>query len=181
MRKLILLTMTAFLAVGAALLPSRSNALPIGSAADIRLSSDSLNLVEKAQFAYRGRGYCFYPDGWRGPGWYWCGYRLRRGFGWGGVYGWRGWRHPRYHRRYVRRPGIIRPRPGVRPRARVRPRAGVRPGRIVRPRAGVRPGRIVRPGGGVRPRAGGGVRPGGGARPRAGGGARRAGGGGRRR
>jgi len=25
---------------------------------------------------------CFYPDGWRGPGFYQCGYRLRVGEGW---------------------------------------------------------------------------------------------------
>ena len=47
--------------------------------------------VEKAQFVYGGRPYCWY-NGWNGPGWYWCGYGYRVGFGWGGGYGWNGWR-----------------------------------------------------------------------------------------
>ena len=48
--------------------------------------------VEDAQYyVHGGRRYCFYPDGWRGPGYYWCGYAWRRGFGWGGPLGWRGW------------------------------------------------------------------------------------------
>ncbi len=42
-------------------------------------------------FVYGGRRYCFYPDGWRGPGYYWCGYAWRPGIGWGGPLGWRGW------------------------------------------------------------------------------------------
>jgi hypothetical protein len=40
---------------------------------------------------HRGRNYCWYFDGWRGPGWYWCDYQWRRGYGWGGGFGWRGW------------------------------------------------------------------------------------------
>lgn len=34
------------------------------------------------------------PRGWLGPGWYWCGYAWRSGYGWGGPWGWgwgRGW------------------------------------------------------------------------------------------
>jgi hypothetical protein len=53
--------------------------------------------VEKAQFVLNGRNYCWYDDGWQGPGWYWCGYAYRTGFGWGGGYGWNGWRHAGYH------------------------------------------------------------------------------------
>jgi hypothetical protein len=26
-------------------------------------------------------------------GWYWCGYRLRKGLGWGGPEGYQGWKH----------------------------------------------------------------------------------------
>jgi hypothetical protein len=137
MHRVIALTIAAFLAIGAALLPSRSNALPLaGAAGDVRLNLDSLNLVEKAQWAYRGRRYCFYPVGWRGPGWYWCGYAWRRGFGWGGVYGWRSWRHPRYHARFYRAPRVVRPRPAVRPRSGVRrPAARSRPAVRSRPAA----------------------------------------------
>ena len=49
------------------------------------------SLVQKAQYIYGGRNYCWYLDGWHGPGWYWCGYSWRRGYGWGGGDGWRGW------------------------------------------------------------------------------------------
>ena len=45
----------------------------------------------KAQWLFGGRNYCFYDYGWRGPGYYWCGYAYRRGFGWGGPLGWHGW------------------------------------------------------------------------------------------
>jgi hypothetical protein len=48
-------------------------------------------VVEQAQYVYSGHNYCWYDGGWRGPGWYWCGYAGRRGLGWGGVAGWRGW------------------------------------------------------------------------------------------
>jgi hypothetical protein len=140
MRRLIVLTIAAFLAIGAALLPSRGNALPLAAAAaDVRLTTDSLNLVEKAQWAWGGRRFCFYPTGWHGPGWYWCGYAWRRGLGWGGVYGWRGWRHPRYHTRFAVRPRVVRPRARV-----VRPRAGVRSRPAVRSRPGVRTRTTVR-------------------------------------
>jgi hypothetical protein len=47
--------------------------------------------IEKAQFFFGGQNYCFYDDGWHGPGFYWCGYAYRNGLGWGGGEGWRGW------------------------------------------------------------------------------------------
>jgi hypothetical protein len=47
--------------------------------------------VEKTQFFFGGGNYCFYPDGWQGPGFYWCGYAWRTGSGWGGPEGWHGW------------------------------------------------------------------------------------------
>ena len=43
-----------------------------------------------APFFWSGHRYCWYDSGWRGPGWYWCGYAWHRGYGWGGGYGWRG-------------------------------------------------------------------------------------------
>jgi hypothetical protein len=59
----------------------------------------SAAVVEKAQYVYYGRNYCWYDGGWRGAGWYWCGYAGRRGFGWGGAAGWRGWSYgPTYWR-----------------------------------------------------------------------------------
>ena len=56
------------------------------------------SMVEQVQYRFAGREYCFYDDGWRGPGWYWCGYRLRTGFGWGGPMGWHSWNVEREHR-----------------------------------------------------------------------------------
>jgi hypothetical protein len=47
--------------------------------------------IEKTQFFFGGYRYCWYPGGWRGPGWYYCGFPWRYGYGWGGGYGWRGW------------------------------------------------------------------------------------------
>jgi hypothetical protein len=47
--------------------------------------------LDKVQFIIGSQQYCWYPNGWRGPGFYLCGYAFRRGFGWGGPYGWNGW------------------------------------------------------------------------------------------
>ena len=48
--------------------------------------------VEKAQYySYGGNNYCWYDEGWQGPGWYSCGDEWLNGFGWGGPYGWNGW------------------------------------------------------------------------------------------
>jgi hypothetical protein len=82
----------------------------IGPSAGLRTAANELAVVKTAQFVWQGRRYCWYDDGWRGPGWYWCGYHWRRGVGWGGPVGWHGWHRP------IHRPGISRPggnRPGV--------------------------------------------------------------------
>jgi hypothetical protein len=63
-------------------------AMPVGNLAPA--AAESLP-VQDTQYFFGGRNYCFYPDGWHGPGWYWCGYAFRRGFGWGGGSGWNGW------------------------------------------------------------------------------------------
>ena len=47
--------------------------------------------LDHVQFFYTGRNYCWYDGGWHGPGFYWCGYGLRVGYGWGGPWGWNGW------------------------------------------------------------------------------------------
>jgi hypothetical protein len=62
----------------------------------IRGAADSLNVVERAQFVWLGHNYCWYDDGWNGPGWYWCNQYTSPGIGWGGGYGWHHWRggHP---------------------------------------------------------------------------------------
>jgi len=44
-------------------------------------------------FVYKGHKQCWYDQGWKGPGWYWCGYQSRDGKGWGGPEGFQGWHH----------------------------------------------------------------------------------------
>ena len=45
--------------------------------------------LEKVQYFWGGYNYCWYGNGWNGPGWYICGYPWRYGLGWGGG-AWRG-------------------------------------------------------------------------------------------
>jgi hypothetical protein len=84
-----LTTATALLAGGASIVIAAPAATPGG----IGLASAELNLIENAQYVWGGRRHCWYVDGWRGPGWYWCGYAWRRGLGWGGPAGFQGWEH----------------------------------------------------------------------------------------
>jgi hypothetical protein len=63
-----------------------ARALPIGF-----LPTGVPTNMEQVQFIFGGRNYCWYDYGWRGPGFYWCGYAMRRGLGWGGGAGWHGW------------------------------------------------------------------------------------------
>jgi hypothetical protein len=74
-------------------------ALPIGvsqaapiSPQGLKAAAGDQSVIDQVQYRYAGREYCWYDDGWRGPGFYWCGYRLRVGLGWGGPAGWHGWR-----------------------------------------------------------------------------------------
>jgi hypothetical protein len=71
-----------------------SNANAMIAATGMSAAVDRLATVEQVQYRWGGRRHCWYPEGWHGPGWYWCGYHHRHGFGWGGGEGWRGWRHP---------------------------------------------------------------------------------------
>ena len=65
--------------------------------------------LEQASWVWGGANYCWYPGGWRGPGYYRCGFAWRTGFGWGGPIGWNGWRgggwHPGWHRGWRNRGG----------------------------------------------------------------------------
>ena len=47
---------------------------------------------------FGGHDWCWYDDGWRGDGWYWCGYGDRDGYGYGGGEGFHGWSEHRYER-----------------------------------------------------------------------------------
>jgi len=67
--------------------------------------------IERNQYyAFEGDNYCWYSDGWQGPGWYWCGYEWDDGLGWGGPYGWNGWGGGYSIRRHARHGvGVWRP------------------------------------------------------------------------
>ncbi|WP_412772788.1 hypothetical protein [Nitrobacter sp.] len=81
------------LLLGIGLLSSPTIAMPAGGPASMPLH----NAIQPVQFFYGGRNYCWYDDGWRGPGFYWCGYAFRRGLGWGGGAGWHGWHRGDHH------------------------------------------------------------------------------------
>ena len=59
-----------------------------------------------AFYTWDDHRYCWYDDGWSGPGWYWCGAPWRAGYGWGGPWGWHGWRGGHPHGWYVARGGF---------------------------------------------------------------------------
>jgi hypothetical protein len=93
------LRMTIFavgvLAIGGMSAIGQAQAAVPGGADAIRQAAENGAITEPVQFFFGGRNYCWYEDGWQGPGWYWCGYAYRPGFGWGGPIGWNNWRHDR--------------------------------------------------------------------------------------
>jgi hypothetical protein len=89
MKKLTLAITLASL-IGAATMTT-AQAMPAGLSAHLGDAAVGLNMVDKTQYVFGGRRYCWYDDGWSGSGWYWCGYAFRRGLGWGGGSGWHGW------------------------------------------------------------------------------------------
>jgi hypothetical protein len=89
----VVIAIAAALAVASSAI-NRADAMPIGDPSGVRTSIDHLKIIDRAQYTWRGRQYCWYGNGWNGPGWYRCGHAWRRGYGWGGPYGWRGWGGP---------------------------------------------------------------------------------------
>ena len=85
-------TLIAATALTAAV-PAIAPAAPLAADAGVRGALKDLNPITDAQFVWGGRRHCWYVEGWHGPGWYWCGYAWRRGLGWGGPEGYRGWEH----------------------------------------------------------------------------------------
>jgi hypothetical protein len=86
MRTFILAMVSAVsLTAGSALYVNRAQAAPLLNG--LQDAAPASN-IENVQFFFGGRRYCWYSEGWQGPGWYWCGYARRRGFGWGGGHGW---------------------------------------------------------------------------------------------
>jgi len=118
---------TALMVAGAFF--TSAQAAPITSGEGTKRLLDPYAMAEKAQvFVWGGRRHCFYHDAWNGPGWYWCDYAWRRGSGWGGGPGWRGWAYP--NRQRAQRDGR-RPRAAERGPRRAAPaeQRGVRDGR----------------------------------------------------
>ena len=72
----------AFIAAGS--VTNRADAMPLGDPVGSRAAIDDLNIVDNVQYFWGGRRYCWYDDGWNGPGLYDCGYRHRHGKGWHG-------------------------------------------------------------------------------------------------
>ena len=88
--RLVLSTLTAAALAATSLVPV-AQAAPVGDQTAVRQSATNLMGVEKTQFFFGGRNYCWYDSAWQGPGFYWCGYAWRQGLGWGGGRGWHGW------------------------------------------------------------------------------------------
>jgi hypothetical protein len=82
----------------AAATSSGAQAMPNNGIYVLRTAASDVRLVQKAQYVWNGRRYCWYESGWNGPGWYVCSYGpWVRGLWWGGAVGWHGWRHARHH------------------------------------------------------------------------------------
>jgi hypothetical protein len=86
------------LVIGGALATGSAQATVLGGTSALRAAAETGAIAEQVQFRFSGRDYCWADDGWRGPGWYWCGYAYRPGFGWGGPVGWNNWRFDHDHR-----------------------------------------------------------------------------------
>jgi len=70
-----------------------AQATPIAAPGALHSAGATLDPTEKAQYFYGGYNYCWFPGGWRGPGWYVCDYGpWVSGLWWGGPFGWHGWR-----------------------------------------------------------------------------------------
>lgn len=111
-------TLGLAIAVGAIVAATQANAgsFPVNSMTGA--ASDLVGQIIAVRVYLReGHRYCFYFDGWHGPGWYRCGFAFRRGLGWGGVYGWDDWSYGPYESRFGDR-HHYRERMGVETRSR---------------------------------------------------------------
>ena len=92
--------LTLAVAAGALLVATQANAgsFPVNTMTGIE--PGLVDTVAVRVYVHEGRRYCFYFDGWHGPGWYRCGFAWRQGIGWGGVYGWNSWSYGPWERRH---------------------------------------------------------------------------------
>jgi hypothetical protein len=82
MRKTITMAAAAALVVAAALMSGSTQAMPFGAPAGVHGAAETLNPIEKA---------ACWRYGWRGWGWYPCGWVGPRRWGWHRGWGWRRW------------------------------------------------------------------------------------------
>jgi hypothetical protein len=84
----------------ATLLVGSGTLAAVGANAQIRPSTTggiraplvTSKFLESTAYTWEGRNYCWYDDGWQGPGWYACNYGpWVSGLWWGGGYGWHSW------------------------------------------------------------------------------------------
>jgi len=95
-------TIALAVAAGALLAATQANAgsFPVNNMNTTGAGTGLVDKVAVRVYVHEGHRYCFYFGGWHGPGWYRCGFAFRRGFGWGGVYGWNDWSYGPYERRF---------------------------------------------------------------------------------
>ena len=93
MTKLLRTIMASAAFAVAGLATNQVAAAPFADVAGLRAALGAIEITDKAQYTYAGKSYCWYDDGWNGPGWYVCGEYTVRGVGWGGGAGWHGWTH----------------------------------------------------------------------------------------
>ncbi len=106
MKRLLLIGTIAAACVVTVFTPHTAAAMYVAGS-ELSSAADELSDVSSAQYVYGGRRYCWYDDGWNGPGFYVCGQYLTRGIGWGGAAGWRGWRGGAVYRGGVARGGAV--------------------------------------------------------------------------
>ncbi|MGH7011044.1 MAG: hypothetical protein ACREEX_09415, partial [Caulobacteraceae bacterium] len=63
---LVAVASTALLAAGAAAGTAKADPALVGA--------PYLQPVQFSVYFWAGHRYCWYYEGWRGPGWYWCGF-----------------------------------------------------------------------------------------------------------
>jgi hypothetical protein len=113
MRRFVIVVASVAAVVAASSIAGGSVAAGAGLVPDpSRAAADSFDAAVNGSYTWRGRRYCWYDHGWKGSGWYWCGYARRPGFGWGGGPGWHSWRPP--HKPPHHKPPHYKP-PGHKP------------------------------------------------------------------
>ena len=83
--------LSALLALIPTFLSTAAEAGVGGGAGGVGSAVRRASLVRPAQYyQFEGQNYCWYAQGWQGPGWYVCGEEWDSGVGWGGPGGWLG-------------------------------------------------------------------------------------------